>query len=94
MKCFSYVIGVNCVSYIYKLSVHVLPSGLLRHTLLNCSYIYIYIYIYFFFFFLILRVLFSCCFVCVPLFSVRGLWSLEFYMREVCAGFFKEQLST
>ena len=43
---------------IYKLSVYVLPSGLRRHTLLNCSYIYIYIFFILFFLFIFF---FLCC---------------------------------
>ena len=33
----SYVICVNCVSYIVVVSQYVLPSGLQRHTLQHCS---------------------------------------------------------
>ena len=54
---------------IYKLSVYVLPSGLLRHTLLNCSYIYIYIYIYIFFFFYVAGIIFMLFCMCSPFFS-------------------------
>ena len=69
MKCFSYVIGVNCVSYKKVVSLCSSFGSATPHATKLFLYIYIYIYIYIYFFFYVAGIIFMLFCMCSPFFS-------------------------